>query len=543
MNRPRLVLLAGAIIYLALSLDHLSVFPAVGEDEPWIAATPYKLATEGVYGSDLFAGYYGVERHNYQHMPLYPLIQAGVFKATGVGVVQMRLLPVLFGLGLLVVVFLVGKQLGDERIGALAVVLMLGLRISAGDDATGILFLDRARINRYDIAVPVFGLLALWAFLRSQRTPVPWWCFLTGVLTGLASLSHLFGAFWLPVFLGLLIGGWHGGVRRTHATGLVVLGFLATWLPWIAYIVSGWDDYRGQMRFVADRFDVFSPAFYVSNALHGGGPISLDWMLAVLRDLPWQRPGTWSVLLGIPIGLGAMAWSALGQHHRHHAARMLGLVALAQFVMFLVLLKVKTINYMIGLWPLGVLMLAWLGIWLWDRRSALVRIGIVVLLALILGEGTTRIAHARTAARRTDSYDRYAREIALCIPAGSLVLGLQHYWLGLRQYAYRTWLMPINYAHPLYYHDPVPIENALELINPDIILIDRYMARFFERAAHPDHPLHAMQTGFEAFLARRRAEPICAIHNRTYGTMIVHRVPAKTKVRTVRTVPGVRTVH
>ena len=67
-----MVLLAGAILYLAVSLDRLSVFPAVGEDEPWIAAAPYKLASEGVYGSDLFAGYYGVDRHNYQHMPLYP---------------------------------------------------------------------------------------------------------------------------------------------------------------------------------------------------------------------------------------------------------------------------------------------------------------------------------------------------------------------------------------------------------------------------------------------------------------------------------------
>ena len=87
--------------------------------------------------------------------------------------------------------------------------------------------------------------------------------------------------------------------------------------------------------------------------------------------------------------------------------------------------------------------------------------------------------HGRPRAE-ADPYDWFASEIARCIPAGSLVLGLQHYWLGLRQYPYRTWLMPINYAHPLYYHDPVPLEDALEQIDPDIILIDRYMAAFFE---------------------------------------------------------------
>ncbi|MGH9173071.1 MAG: ArnT family glycosyltransferase, partial [Vicinamibacterales bacterium] len=378
-----MVLLTSAIVFLTLSLDRLEVFPAVGEDEPWIAAAPYKLTTEGVYGSDLFAGYYGVDRHNYQHMPLYLLMQAGLFRVTGVGVFQMRLLPVLFGLGLLVMVFVVGKQLGDERIGALAAVLMLALRISAGGDATGILLLDRARINRYDIAVPVFGLLALWAFFRAERRPVPVWYLLTGVFTGLASLSHLFGAFWLPVFFALLVSGWHGNVHRAQTTALVMLGFLITWLPWIAYIASGWEDYLGQMRFVAARFDVFNTSFYISNALYGGGPISLDWILTILRDLPWNRPGTWSVLLGIPIAVGAMAWSGWRERDRHRAARMLGLVALAQFVMFVVLLKVKTVNYMIGLWPLGALTLAWLGIWLWDRRIALMRVGIIVLLTLI----------------------------------------------------------------------------------------------------------------------------------------------------------------
>ena len=37
-------------------------------------------------------------------------MQAGLFKVTGVGVFQMRLLPVFFGLALLVVVFLVGTR-------------------------------------------------------------------------------------------------------------------------------------------------------------------------------------------------------------------------------------------------------------------------------------------------------------------------------------------------------------------------------------------------------------------------------------------------
>jgi hypothetical protein len=60
--------------------------PPRGEDEPWIAAAPAKLAAEGVLGNDLFTGYYGMERHHLQHMPVYPLLEAVVFKAFGIGV-------------------------------------------------------------------------------------------------------------------------------------------------------------------------------------------------------------------------------------------------------------------------------------------------------------------------------------------------------------------------------------------------------------------------------------------------------------------------
>ncbi len=63
---PQIVVLFGLLAYLLVSLNRLAVFPPLGEDESWIAAAPYKLATQGVLGSDLITGYYGVERHHYE---------------------------------------------------------------------------------------------------------------------------------------------------------------------------------------------------------------------------------------------------------------------------------------------------------------------------------------------------------------------------------------------------------------------------------------------------------------------------------------------
>src|SRR5262245_20473885 len=182
-----IALLIILVTYVSVSLNHLADFPPVGQDEPWIAAAPYKLATQGVYGSDLFAGYYGTDRHNFEHMPLYPLLEAVVFKVFGVGVFQMRILPVALGFVLLLLVVAVGHQLGNAYVGVLGAVLMTGVRIAAGDGATGIMLLDLARINRYDIAVPVFGLMALLAFNRAEREDSRFWFVLTGLFVGLSS--------------------------------------------------------------------------------------------------------------------------------------------------------------------------------------------------------------------------------------------------------------------------------------------------------------------------------------------------------------------
>jgi hypothetical protein len=220
-----------------------------------------------------------------------------------------------------------------------------------------------------------------------------------------------------------------------------------------------------------------------------------------------------------------MLWSRPRDGDDLQLSRVLAIVSLAQFVMFLTLLKVKTTNYMIGLWPLGALVLAWLGIWLWDRHITLLRVIVIVSFGLIMTEGITRIAHARSVARKVLPYDWYTREIAGCIPHGSRVLGLQHYWFGLRQYDYRTWLVPTIYANPLYHDPPVPLDVTLEQIDPDIILIDRYMSTFFNAAARPDHPMHRVHTEFNAFMDARHAEPLCAIRSATYGTMSVYYVP------------------
>ena len=522
---PIAVLSICLVAYVIASLSYLSVFPIVGEDEPWIAAAPYKLASEGVYGSDLFTGYYGVERHNYQHMPVYPLLQAAVFAAAGTGVLQMRLLPVAFGFALLVVVFLVGRQAAGARAGALAVVLLLVLRIADGGGATGILLLDRARINRYDIAVPVFGLLALWVFNRAEVRRSSGGYFASGVLVGLASLSHLYGIFWLAALATMILIGRRSRVTSDSALWLLLAGIAITWLPWLAYIATGWSDYTGQMRFVSPRFDLANPSFYIRNVLHGGGPLSYDWFQRSLNEMPPSRIGTWSALAGLPIALAAIAFGSRRGARPDNAALSVAVSLVVTVALFVVLIHVKTYNYMIAVWPVGVLVLAIGATWLWRGSRFIARLLLALLLGSMAIEAAMRVNQARQDARRVTPYEWYSTDVARCIPPGSLVLALQHYWLGLRQYPYRTWLVPVLNADPVYTHDPVPFDEAIERIDPRVLLIDRYMERMLRNARDPAHPYHRLSVGFEAFVARRSASINCVIRDRWYGDMTVYLVP------------------
>ena len=142
-----------------------------------------------------------------------------------------------------------------------------------------------------------------------------------------------------------------------------------------------------------------------------------------------------------------------------------------------------------------------------------------------------RVVHAQSIARQTTPYEWYEAQVASCLPPGSRVLGLQHYWLGLRQYVYRTWLLPIGFALPRYSHEPISFDQALDQVDPTVILVDRYIDDLMEETKAPEHPNHVLYVGFEAFKARRHAKLTCVIQDHTYGPMQVYWVPAEPRAR------------
>ncbi|HSH03142.1 MAG TPA: hypothetical protein VLL52_11535, partial [Anaerolineae bacterium] len=57
--------------YVGVTGWHLADFPLWEAAQAGLVAPAYKLATEGVYGNDLYAGWYRTELRNYEYLPLF----------------------------------------------------------------------------------------------------------------------------------------------------------------------------------------------------------------------------------------------------------------------------------------------------------------------------------------------------------------------------------------------------------------------------------------------------------------------------------------
>ena len=291
-----------------LGLYGLAVVPRAYEDEAWIASTSWKLATQGVFGTDMQGNAYGSATHYFGFMPLYPLLQAGMFRLAGLGLWQARFTSVLLGLVLCALTFALGRRLFGPQVALLAVAGLLLVRTAAQTAyrPTGILLVDLARLGRYDIAVPVLGLAACLALGRAERRGRSW-AALAGALGGLAGLAHVYGWFWLPALAAAVVhvGGRRGAGRwAAAAVGALLLGAGLVLLPYLLYVLLNGRDWLGQVSIYRDRLALLDLAWYARNLLTEpqrlGPGFSADWR-------SWLRPG-----LGLAVFGGGTAAVARG---------------------------------------------------------------------------------------------------------------------------------------------------------------------------------------------------------------------------------------
>lgn len=506
--RPGLLALAAAVLFLVTALRHLDGVPQVYEDEPWQASTAYKLETSGIFGSDLFAGFYAMDQRYYGFMPLHPMLLAAFFRAFGLGLLQARLETVSLSLIVLALTFALGTRLWDAWVGATAVVLLVSVRWTGLTyvQVTGIPLVDFARIARYDPMVPVIGLASLHLYLSARGRGLRWWLYAAaGALAGAAGLAHLYGLFWLPILI--VLAAWDG---RPRAAGWLFLGSVLPWLPYAAYVLADLPDWRGQTLIYQSRFDLLDASWYRDNLLQeyhrygpGLGPPDLGWLL---------RVGFWVSLVALPISVIILARRAIFKADA--AARAIVVPAILLPALFALSIKLKLVNYTLLELPLFALAIAWgiRALWLSGRTWA--RPLIATLAVAVVVEGGAQLGRLEQAAQTTTPYPTFIAEVRQYLPSGARVLGLHTYWFGLQDFDYRSFLVPLNLAD-----DGVPLDEALARVAPDIVLVDSRMREYFNspRVARD-------RDRFNGWLQGHAGHVIGRVDDPTYGLMEVYQV-------------------
>jgi hypothetical protein len=150
-----------------------------------------------------------------------------------------------------------------------------------------------------------------------------------------------------------------------------------------------------------------------------------------------------------------------------------------------------------------------------------------VLLALALLEGARGVRQGLQQAAAASDYQAFADRVAAAIPQGSRVLALHQFWFGVyaQRYVYRSIVLTYYLSDPQTAPSiALPIDQVLDHIDPQYILIDRYIAP----GLHLDRPAEALtdpqQRLFRLYMERHRAAPIAKFTDPSYGEVMIYRL-------------------
>ncbi len=494
---PRLALVVALTWYVWATLPDLADFPVVELAQMRIVEPAYFLAARGVYGNELLTGWYHAESAYHEYMPLYTLMVALAFKGLGPSIWAARLVSALGGLLTLVLTYRLGLQLQGAALGALGALALCVVklavpvpseveRIGFDPNASGIPLLDLARVIRFDIWIPVWGLGACCLFLWAYRQPAGWGYAGVGALTGLATLTHLYGLFFLVLFAALL--WWMEGWRVIRSAPLYIMlgALLLTLAPWGLYVAQDLYAYRGQMLPQAGRFDLLNPLFYVDNLAREPWRY-LSWIGGSFRrPILFPRAGIW--LMAASVAAATVMSFPQARRSRRMADRFMFLALPLLAFLLAALINFKRYYYILLVLPFVALHIGWAGLasWRWaTARPRWVRAAWGVVLALVVVEGGLGVARSLRAARATTPYRQVTAALADHLPPRARLLVDEVFWFGLLSHPARSIHLAFLLADARYYAAPPSIAQIIDQIRPDYVVAQDYFLDEYLRPGAP----------------------------------------------------------
>lgn len=219
---------------------------------------------DGTFFIDPFAAGDGREIATASHPPLYPVVLSGVSLLGGTGHLSHRALGILLGAAGVVLIGLLGRRVGGDRVGIVAAGLATIYPIFIAADG--------ALLSEV-LYTPVLALTLLWAF-RVHDGGGPVTAAGLGALIGLCALTRSEAMLLVPL-LGIPVA-WGLRDRRVLRVGAVAVAFALVMAPWTIRNL--------------DAFEALVPVSTQDGSLIGGancpetyfGPELGGWSLACL---------------------------------------------------------------------------------------------------------------------------------------------------------------------------------------------------------------------------------------------------------------------
>jgi 4-amino-4-deoxy-L-arabinose transferase-like glycosyltransferase len=480
---------AAVAIFLASVLPNLANHPTLTDDEGWVLSASYKLARDGVFGSDMFAGFYQADRHYLFNMPGHHFVVASAFKLLGYGILEARLVGVAYGIATIVLVYLLARRIFGASAAMLSLALLLFVRFNMGFD-TGLPLQELAANLRYDLAPVPFMLLATLLLLQPASVAR---AALVGGLIGLAVLLQFYAAFMVPVALAIFLMEKLPAKRKLWLGGALVGVCALVGVPYGVYVLAHFEEFKGQAGTVESRADFALPAFYVNSLLdepnrflrplafkevpRGADHELVDPRALSLRETATRRPSAKvAVLLGLPASIAFLGLRLRQQPRREELLLLLILVGLPlQYALFE---SLKLYIYWIAVVPflcIGMAALAWS--LLRSARSSPLHLSAAALtvacLLVFFAEGSfARVSGIRAAYRETD-YQQLSNSIQRHVPEGSRVVGSTSLWWGMRDYDYRSYFLFFYLTNPDAGPYRTTISGFLDEFQPEYIVLTR----------------------------------------------------------------------
>jgi 4-amino-4-deoxy-L-arabinose transferase-like glycosyltransferase len=428
-------------------LVNLDNFRPLSSDDSWIMSISYKLATQGVLGSDMYAGFYNADQHWLINPPVHYISQAISFRIGGAGVAQARWVSVASAIVLIWVVGWLAYLWYGLPAALLTEMLLVLWRSDLIASYTDLPLLAVSRSGRSDLSALAWVWVSIIGLDRYLRKPGWLVALILGFAAGLASLTQFFGVSVVFLIAVALLRFNRKDLPTVRASYWIAAGFLMVVTPFALYALQHLPDLIDQSRLLGmERIQFGSGEFYLSNIsreadrfarlIYRPGP---NLMLPSLSDPPLSP---WLLVIGSVPTLTYLIWR-LRRHSVPEVGDRILFSSLVVFEVFLTLFdETKAALYALILLPSICMSFAAFSVavirWavrappILSVRFAVACIGIASL-AMIILEGAHAYQINQQQVMSVSNYLDVGRKIALYLEPNATVLGTERWWWALRE--------------------------------------------------------------------------------------------------------------